>query len=93
LSKRSIKVKGELCYLYRAIDSDGHTLDFQLRKTRNHQATYSFMKRLIKQFGEPSVLMIDKALALLCAFKKLKHNGFYVHTKHCTVKYLNNLIE
>ncbi|PHD64285.1 DDE-type integrase/transposase/recombinase, partial [Bacillus toyonensis] len=31
--------------------------------------------------------------ALLCAFKKLKHNGFYVHTNHCTVKHLNNLIE
>ena len=27
-----IKVKGEWCYLYRAIDSDGYTLDFQLRK-------------------------------------------------------------
>ncbi|MEH7151412.1 IS6 family transposase, partial [Bacillus thuringiensis] len=92
-SKTYIKVKGEWCYLYRAIDSDGHTLDFQLRKTRNHQAAYSFLKRLIKQFGEPSVLMTDKAPALLCAFKKLKHNGFYVHTKHCTVKYLNNLIE
>ncbi|EOO42987.1 DDE-type integrase/transposase/recombinase, partial [Bacillus cereus] len=22
-----------------------------------------------------------------------KKNGFYVHTKHCTVKHLNNLIE
>ncbi|MEJ9178269.1 IS6 family transposase, partial [Bacillus thuringiensis] len=83
----------EPCYLYRAIDSDGHTLDFQLRKTRNHQAAYSFMKRLVKQFGEPSVLTTDKAPALLCAFKKLKHNGFYLHTKHCTVKHFNNLIE
>ncbi|MED4681826.1 DDE-type integrase/transposase/recombinase, partial [Bacillus nitratireducens] len=25
--------------------------------------------------------------------KKLKKNGFYERTKHCTVKYLNNLIE
>ncbi|WP_140158282.1 DDE-type integrase/transposase/recombinase, partial [Bacillus thuringiensis] len=30
---------------------------------------------------------------LLCAFKKLKKNGFYVHTTHCTVKHLKNLIE
>ena len=28
----------------------------------------------------------------LCV-QKLKHNGFYVHTKHCTVKHFNNLIE
>ncbi|MBY7110662.1 IS6 family transposase [Bacillus sp. 17RED48] len=88
-----IKVKGEWRYLYRAIDGDGHTLDIQLRKTRDHQAAYMFMKRLIQAFGEPTVLTTDKPPALLCAFKKLKHNGFYVHTKHCIVKHLNNLIE
>ncbi|MFL2443556.1 IS6 family transposase [Bacillus thuringiensis] len=88
-----IKVKGEWSYLYRAIDSNGYTLDFQLRKTRDHQAAYAFIKRLTKQFGEPTVLTTDQAPALLCAFKKLKNNGFYVHTTHCTVKHLNNLIE
>ncbi|MGH0804051.1 IS6 family transposase [Bacillus cereus] len=93
LDETYIKVKGEWCYLYRAIGSEGHTLDFQLRKTRNHQAAYFFMKRLVKQFGEPSVLTTDKAPVLFCTFKKLKKNGFYVHTKHCTVNHLNNLIE
>lgn len=50
LDETYIKVKGKWCYLYRAIDSDGHTLDFQLRKTRDHQAAYAFMKRLVKHF-------------------------------------------
>ncbi|PFZ10485.1 IS6 family transposase [Bacillus pseudomycoides] len=93
LDETYIKVKGEWCYLYRAIDSDGHTLDIQLSKTRNHQAAYMFMKRLVKAFGEPAVLTTDKAPALLCAFKKLQKDDFYIHTKHCTVKHLNNLIE
>ncbi|PGB01431.1 IS6 family transposase [Bacillus toyonensis] len=93
LDETYIKVKGEWCYLYRAIDQEGYTLDIQLRKTRDHQAAYMFMKRLVKAVGEPTVLTTDKAPALLCAFKKLKHNGFYAHTKHCTVKHLNNLIE
>ncbi|WP_081631307.1 MULTISPECIES: IS6 family transposase [Bacillus] len=93
LDETYIKVKGAWCYLYHAIDSDGHTLDFQLRKTRNHQAAYSFMKRLVKQFGEPSVLTTDKAPALLCAFKKLQKANYYTDTKHCTVKHLNNFIE
>lgn len=93
LDETYIKVKGEWRYLYRAIDQEGYTLDIQLRKTRDHQAAYMFMKRLVKAFGEPTVLTTDKAPALLCAFKKLKHNGFYVYTKHCTVKHLNNLIE
>lgn len=52
------------------------------------------MKRLVKAFEEPTVLTTDKAPALLCALKKLKHSGlFYMHTKHCTVKHFNNLIE
>ncbi|MBG9633499.1 hypothetical protein ABB10_24895 [Bacillus thuringiensis] len=52
-----------------------------------------FMKRLAKDFGEPTALTTDKAPPLLCPFNKLKHNGFYEHTKHHTVKHLNNLIE
>ncbi|OUA83612.1 IS6 family transposase, partial [Bacillus thuringiensis] len=93
LDETYIKVKDEWCYLYRAIGGDGHTLDIQLRKIRDHQAAYMFMKRLVKDFGEPTVLATNKAPALLCALKKLKHNGLYVHTKHCTIKHLNNLIE
>lgn len=50
-----------------------------------------FMKRLAKAFGEPTVLTADKTPALLCPFKKLQQNRVYVHTKHCTVKHLNNL--
>ncbi|EJS11392.1 hypothetical protein IKS_05500 [Bacillus cereus VDM062] len=51
------------------------------------------MKRLVKAFGEPTVLTTDKAPALLCTFNKLKEQGFYRRTTHCTVKHLNNLIE
>ncbi|MGG0454656.1 IS6 family transposase [Bacillus mycoides] len=93
LDETYIKVKGAWCYLYRAIDGDGYTLDLQLRRIRDHQAAYMFMKQLVKAFGEPTVLTTDKAPALLCAFKKLKKNVFYVRTKHCTVKHFNNLIE
>ncbi|PGC45981.1 IS6 family transposase [Bacillus toyonensis] len=93
LDEPYIKVKGECCYLYRTIDKKGHTLDIQLRKTQDHQAAYSFMKRLVKVFGEPTVLTTDKAPALLCVFNKLKEQGFYKRTTHCTIKHLNNLIE
>ncbi|MBJ8056104.1 IS6 family transposase [Bacillus cereus] len=90
LDETYIKVKGEWRYLYRAIDKEGYILDIQLRKKRDYQAAYAFMKRLVKTFGEPTILT---APALLCAFKKLKEQGFYKHTAHCTIKHLNNLIE
>ncbi|EOP67437.1 hypothetical protein IIQ_05390 [Bacillus cereus VD118] len=93
LDATHIKVKGVWRYLYRAIYNYGHTLDFQLRKTRDYQAAYVFMKRLVKSFGEQTVLATDKAPALLCAFKKLRKEGLYKETMHCTVKYQNNLIE
>ncbi|MDM5191342.1 IS6 family transposase [Bacillus hominis] len=93
LNETYIKVKGKWCYLYRTIDKEGHTLNIQLRKKRDNQAAYAFMKRLVKTFGEPTVLTTDKAPALLCAFKKLKEKGFYKSTVHCTVKHMNNRIE
>ncbi|WP_422424818.1 IS6 family transposase [Bacillus sp. PSXD-155] len=93
LDETYIKVKGKWCYLYRAIDKDGHTLDIQLRKKRDHQAAYAFMKRLVKTFREPAVLTTDKVPALLYAFNKLREQGFYINTNHCTIKHLNNLIE
>ena len=54
-----IKIKGKWHYLYRAIDADGLT-DIWLRKT-GHKAAYAFLKRLVKQFDEPKVVVTDKA--------------------------------
>ncbi len=77
LDETYIKVRGEWLYLYRAIDKDGHTLDIQLRKKRDHQATYAFMKKIVKTFGEPTVSTTDKAPVLLCAFNtNEKHKVF-----------------
>ncbi|WP_407960109.1 IS6 family transposase [Enterococcus faecium] len=88
-----IKIKGKWHYLYRAIDADGLTLDIWLRKKRDTQAAYAFLKRLVKQFDEPKVVVTDKAPSITSAFKKLKEYGFYQGTEHRTIKYLNNLIE
>ncbi len=60
-----IKVKGKWHYLYRAIDFSGLTFDIWLRKKRDSQAAYAFFKRLIKQFGEPSLIKRHRWLALL----------------------------
>ncbi len=89
----SPSIHGKWHYLYRAIDADGLTLDIWLRKKRDTQAGYAFLKRLKKQFGEPKVLVTDKAPSISSAFKKLQKVGLYTKTEHRTVKYLNNLIE
>lgn len=51
-----VKVKGEDRYLYRAVDSNGNTLDMWLRNRRDTVSTKAFMKRLIRDYGKPLFL-------------------------------------
>ena len=97
LDETYIRVKGKWCYLYCAIDSDGYTLDFQLRKTCNHQADYMFMKRLVNAFGESTILTTNKAPALLCALKNYK-TMIFIHIQdtvplNISITSLNRIID
>ena len=56
-----IKVNGEWMYLYRAVDSDGATVDFLLRKYRDKAAAYAFFRKAIKNNGLPKKVNIDKS--------------------------------
>ena len=71
-----IKIKGKWHYLYRAIDSEGMTLDIWLRRKRNTQSAYAFFKRLYKQFGEPKVIVTDKHHQLLVLLGSYKSRGY-----------------
>ncbi|MGF2715745.1 IS6 family transposase, partial [Bacillus cereus] len=42
-----IKVKGQWMYLYRAVDSEGNTIDFYLSKSRDKQAAKRFFKKAL----------------------------------------------
>ena len=42
-----IRVKGEWKYLYRAVDSDGNTIDFMLSAKRNKKAAKRFLKKAL----------------------------------------------
>lgn len=55
-----IKVKEGERYLYRVID--GHTLDIQLYRTRDHQAIYMFMERLRIYINRDEVLNLISIL-------------------------------
>ena len=45
-----IKVKGQWMYLYRAVDSEGNTIDFYLSKTRDKKAAKGFFKKALRSF-------------------------------------------
>ncbi|MGG2014833.1 IS6 family transposase [Bacillus sp. S10(2024)] len=91
-----IKVKGEWMYLYRAVDSEGNTIDFYLSKFRNHKAAKRFFQKALRSFhvSKPRVITVDKNPAYPIAIEKLKEikkmpEGIQMRQ----VKYLNNIVE
>ncbi len=91
-----IKVKKQWVYLYRAVDSEGNTLDFFFSSTRDaHAAKQFFLKTLAAPHTtEPRVINVDKNAAYPKAFNELKAEGLI--PERCElrqVKYLNNIVE
>jgi len=87
-----VKVNGQWTYLYRAIDSEGNTLDFMLSKRRNKKATIKFFKKIMKNEShqKPRVITTDKYSAYPISLKSIKT---FKRTEHRQIKYLNNIIE
>ena len=66
-----IKVKGEWCYLYRAVDKYGATIDFILRKHRDAAAAKAFFHKAFKQHGNPHKIVMDKSGANKSALNEI----------------------
>ena len=77
-----IRVKGRWAYLYRAIDSNGLTMDFELRKHRDYTASYHFLKRLLTTNGRPDRLVTDQYRATLKAVKHLIKQDYLSKSAH-----------
>src|SRR5260370_15988448 len=91
-----VKVKGVWMYLYRAVDSQGKTIEFFLSATRDAQAAKRFFARALgaSHTVTPRVITVDKNAAYPKAFNELKAAGTLASP--CELrqsKYLNNLIE
>jgi len=91
-----IKVKGQWLYLYRAVDSAGHTLEFLLSENRDTQAAKRFLARGLdaSHTTTPRVINVDRNPAYPKAVDELKAEGQLPQGCQLRpVKYLNNLIE
>jgi putative transposase len=54
-----IKVRGCWMYLYRAIDSNGDTVEFWFSEKRNLTAAKRFLHKALKRHGRPERIVID----------------------------------
>ena len=92
-----IKVKGRWCYLYRAVDKFGNTLDFMLSETRDEAAATRFFACSIRNDGCPDRVVIDKSGANAAGLENMNLllllSGWCWLIEVLQVKYLNNSIE
>lgn len=91
-----IKVKGQWVYLYRAVDSNGNSLEFRLSPTRDSDAAEAFFRKLLgaPHTVAPRVINVDKNAAYPKAFAILKDDQTLpAGCQLRQVKYLNNRIE
>ena len=91
-----VKVKKVWMYLYRAVDSQGNTLEFLLSPTRDAQAAKRFFMKALAapHTSAPRVITVDKNPTYPKAYKELKAEG--IMPDACELrqsKYLNNLVE
>lgn len=91
-----INVKGKWCYLYRAIDKEGNTIDFLLCQKRDTEGATQFFNKAIAANGVPLKINIDKSganTAALANINEEREKAKQPLIEVRRIKYLNNQVE
>ena len=91
-----VRVKGRWCYLYRAIDSCGATIDFLLSALHDAEAAKRLFRKALSDpsHPQPRVINTDQAPIYGSAIPDIKEEGaLRRRCRHRPVQYLNNILE
>ena len=55
-----MKINGEIHYLWRAVDHKGEVLEYYVTKRRDRKAAPKFLRKALKRYGSPEVIVTDK---------------------------------
>jgi putative transposase len=55
-----VKINGETHYLWRAVDHEGEVLESYVTKRRDRKAALKFLRKAMKRYGGPEVVVTDK---------------------------------
>ena len=64
-----LKINGVIHYLWRAVDHEGEVLETYVTKRRDRKATLKFLRKALKRYGSPEVIITDKLRSYGVAMK------------------------
>ena len=66
-----VKIRGETHYLWRAVDHEGEVLEAYATKKRDKAAALKFLRKAMKRYGNPQVVVTDKLRSYGAAMKDI----------------------
>ena len=64
-----MRINGETHYLWRAVDHEGEVLESFVTKRRDRKAALKFVRKAMKRFGRPEVIVTDRLRSYPAAMK------------------------
>ena len=83
-----VKIRGQTHYLWRAVDHEGEVLESFVTKTRDKASALKFMRKAMKRYGNPKVVVTDKCPSYRAAMKVIGNEG-----RQETGRHFNNRAE
>ena len=83
-----VRINGETHYLWRAVDHEGEVLEVFVTKRRNRNAALRFLRKAMKRYGRPEVIVTDRLRSYRAAMKVIGNAE-----RQETGRWLNNRAE
>jgi putative transposase len=83
-----VRINGETFYLWRAVDHEGEVLESYVTKKRDRKAALKFLRKAMKRYGRPEVIVTDRLRSYGAAMKVIGNAD-----RQETGRWLNNRAE
>ncbi len=70
-----VRINGETHYLWRAVDHEGEVLEAFVTKKRDRKVALGFLKKAMKRYGRPEVVVTDRLRSYRAAMKVIGIEG------------------
>ena len=83
-----VRINGQTHYLWRAVDHEGEVLEAYVTKRRDRHAALKFLRKAMKRYGNPEVIVTDRLKSYRAAMKAIGNED-----KQAVGRWLNNRAE